>query len=277
MHPTPCFAAARPGSALVSPELWLNERFSRHWRGQDAFAAAAAVQGEVFRSLEQRSTLAFELEGQRYFIKRHGATPWREVVKNLLTGRLPVVSARNEFVALRELGRLGVVVPVPAAYGRRGLMPGAIESFIVTEDVGPHQSLEDHCRCWPQQAPGFSEKQHLLEAVARITRLMHAGGICHRDFYLCHILRREADGELVLIDLHRALYKRRLGRRWVVKDLAGLYFSAMDIGLSARDLLRFLRAYRQQDLRELLQRERDFWARVSRRARALYAKHHRNA
>src|SRR5690606_14930327 len=124
--PIPCFAPARPGRLPMSSELWLNERFRQHWQGRDAFAAAAAVRGEVFRALEQRNTIAFELEGQRYFIKRHKGTTWREIAKNLLTGRLPVVSARNEYIALTELGREGVVVPVPVAYGRRGRAPGAI-------------------------------------------------------------------------------------------------------------------------------------------------------
>lgn len=261
----------------MSGELWLSDRFARHWQGADAFAEVAALQGEVFRSLEQRNTIAFELEGQRYFVKRHGGTTWREILKNLLTGRLPVVSARNEFVALNALAGISVAVPVPAAYGRRGRLPGTLESFIVTEDVGPHQSLEDYCQPWARQAPGYRAKLQLLHKVARIARLMHAAGICHRDFYLCHFLRRECDGELVLIDLHRALHKRRLALRWVVKDLAGLYFSAMDIGLTSRDLLRFLCAYRQGGLRDILQREGRFWVRVSARAQALYAKHHGNS
>lgn len=258
-------------------ELWMNDRFSRHWQGMDVFAAASALQGKVYRSLEQRSTIAFELEGQRYFIKRHRGTTWREILKNLTTGRLPVVSARNEYVALDVLRKCGVAVPLLAAYGRRGCLPSSIESFIVTEDVGPHESLEDYCRPWGGRAPAFAEKQQLIAAVARMARRMHAAGICHRDFYLCHFLRRERDGELVLIDLHRALHKRNPGERWIIKDLAGLYFSAMGIGLTARDLLRFLRCYRQGTLRDLLQRESRFWKRVAMRARRLHEKHHGRA
>lgn len=255
------------------PELWLNAQFARHWHGQDVFTAAARQTGAVMRELEQRRTLAFELAGRRYFIKRHHGVALREILKNLLTGRLPVVGARNEFIALGRLQSLGVPVPQPAAYGNRGWLPGTFESFLVTEDVGPHQSLEELCLQWPTHPPSFAEKRALILEVATIARTMHAGGICHRDFYLCHFLRREKDGRLVLIDLHRALCKRHLGKRWVVKDLGGLYFSAMDCGLTGRDVLRFLRSYRQGSLRAILGSEAGFWHSVATRALKLYGKH----
>lgn len=257
----------------MTTELWLDAVFAQAWHGQDAFAAARALKGEVFRELEQRQTLAFTFAGQRYFIKRHQGARIGELLKNLLSLRLPVVSARNEYVALRAMQALGLQVPVPAAYGRRGLLPAQLESFLVTHDVGPHTSLEDHCRDWHREPPAFAHKQQLLAQVAEIARRMHGAGICHRDFYLCHFLRRTRDGELVVIDLHRALVKRRLGRRWIIKDLAGLWFSAMDAGLTQRDLWRFLRQYRQQDLRSVLRNEAGFWRAVQQRALKLYRKH----
>lgn len=259
----------------MNAELWLDAVFTRAWQGQDPFAAARAIGGEVFRELEQRQTLAFTLDGQRYFIKRHQGARLGELLKNLLSLRLPVVSARNEYVALRAMQALGLQVPQPAAYGRRGWLPAQLESFLVTHDVGPHESLEDHCRDWAGQPPVFRHKQALLLQVAQIARRMHGAGICHRDFYLCHFLRRERDGELVVIDLHRALVQRRLAARWIIKDLAGLWFSAMDAGLTQRDLWRFLLAYRQQPLRNILGGELPFWRVVQRRALKLYRKHQR--
>lgn len=271
-----CLVADRkqPFAAWQASELWLGPVFERHWAGQDAFAAARAVQGEVYRELEQRQTTAFAVEGQEYFIKRHRGATWPEILKNLLYLRLPVVSARNEFLAIRAMQALGIVVPEVAAYGRRGLLPASLESFLVTESVGPHQSLEDYCRPWQQEPPAFRDKLELLHRLAEISRTMHEAHLCHRDYYLCHFLRRERDAELVLIDLHRALRKRRLGERWVVKDVSGLWFSAMDIGLSQRDLLRFMRRYRQRPLREILREERRFWEQVDARARKTWRRHH---
>src|SRR5690606_4611652 len=58
-----------------------------------------------------------------------------------------------------------------------------------------------------------------------------------------------------LIDLHRAQVRPSVPRRWRDKDLAGLYFSALDIGLTRRDRLRFLKHYFQRPLRRILAEE----------------------
>lgn len=231
-------------------ELILQEPFASHWRGQDAFAAAFAVQGEEHRALEQRQTLSFVVGGKRYFIKRHRGAPWGEILKNLALGRLPVVSARNEWRAIAALGAAGVSTPRAVAYGRRGWWPSRLQSFLITEDVGPHCTLEDYCRDWPQCPPSPQEKWQLIREVARVSRVMHGVGITHRDYYLCHLLKVEGKAGLTVIDLHRALCKRGLRQRWIIKDLAGLYFSSLAIGLTPRDYLRFIREYTAQPLRQ---------------------------
>ncbi len=85
---------------------------------------------------------------------------------------------------------------------------------------------------------------------------------------------RSKDGQhkVSLIDLHRALISKRLAKRWVIKDIAGLYFSAMDIGLSNRDLYRFIRLYTSRSLREALLDSDGFWGSVNARATKLYRK-----
>ncbi len=254
---------------MVPGQVELGKVFTSLWNGRDAFAAAARVEGKVYRALEQRQTLAFEVDGKVYFIKRHKGVTLAEIAKNLIQLRLPVVSAKNEMVALKCLHDLGIRVPVIAAYGKRGWQPSQLESFLVTEDVGPHVTLEDYCRDWICNPPSFRHKLDLLGKVARISRIMHGAGICHRDFYICHFLLMD-DGELTLIDLHRALKKNRLATRWIIKDLAGLRFSSMDIGLNKRDLLRFARMYRGLPLRKVLAEEAGFWQAVEKRAQKLY-------
>jgi len=251
-------------------ELMLRADLARHWQGCDAFSAAFALSGPVARELEQRQTLAFQLEGRRFFVKRHRGVSWKDVFKNLLQGRLPVVSARNEYLALERLRALGLRVPVVAGYGRRGWLPARFQSFLVTEDVGPHSSLEQLCRDWPQQPPSVARKRALLQEVADIARRLHAAGICHRDFYLCHFLQTSEQESLVLIDLHRALIRRPLARRWIVKDLGSLYFSALEAGLTRRDLLRFVARYRQRPWRSVLAEEAGFWHDIRERALRLY-------
>lgn len=256
----------------MSREIWLDSIFSKHWQGRDVFQAARELEGDVYRQLEQRQTLAFTLADKRYFIKKHRGIALAEILKNLLTLRLPVASARNEFTAINAMQAAGVKVPQLAAFACKGVLPAQLESFLVTHDVGEHVSLEDYCRDWHKAKPDFRRKHALLIQVADISRRMHAAGICHRDFYLCHFLFSESTDQLTVIDLHRALVKKSLGARWKIKDLAGLWFSAMGIGLTQRDLLRFVRLYQQQPLREILAGDRTFWSQVRARANRMYRK-----
>ncbi len=257
---------------MAGDELYLRADFQQLWQGQNAFVAAAALEGQMFRALEQRETLAFSVGEKRFFIKRHHGVTWKEISKNLVQLRCPVVSANNEFRAIKKLQELGIKTPTIAAYGRRGLLPANIESFLVTEDVGPHQSLEDYCRHWRTQPPAFCHKRDLILQIADIARAMHSAGICHRDFYICHLLFTGPAEPLTVIDLHRALVKSRLAERWVIKDIAGLYFSAMDAGLTRRDLFRFMRRYRGGSLRETRTSDKKFWLAVEARALRLYQK-----
>ena len=139
-------------------------------------------------------------------------------------------------------------------------------------------SLEDFCRDWPENPPVFPLKLALIQKVADIARNMHQNGMNHRDFYLCHFLldRTSLGGKSVrifLIDLHRVQIRQKTPVRWILKDLGGLFFSAMDIGLTRKDLFRFMRFYRQKPLSSILKEEADFWDRVRVRAEKLYRKH----
>ena len=74
------------------------------------------------------------------------------------------------------------------------------------------------------------------------------------------------------MDLHRAQMRKRIPARYRVKDVAGLYFSSMDAGLTRRDYFRFMRLYRGKSLRKTLTEERGFWREVDMTARKLYSK-----
>ena len=49
------------------------------------------LQGQVYRELEGRRTLRTEVAGRGYFVKIHRGIGWGEIVKNLLTAKLPVL------------------------------------------------------------------------------------------------------------------------------------------------------------------------------------------
>ncbi|MCF3281534.1 lipopolysaccharide core heptose(I) kinase RfaP, partial [Escherichia coli] len=94
-------------------------------------------------------------------------------------------------------------------------------------------------------------------------RKMHAAGINHRDCYICHFLLhlpftgREDELKISVIDLHRAQIRAKVPRRWRDKDLIGLYFSSMNIGLTQRDIWRFMKVYFGMPLRDILRLEAD--------------------
>ena len=259
--------------------LVLEAPFAELWAGQDPFIAVDALQGEIFRQLEGRRTLRTEVAGRGYFVKIHRGIGWGEIFKNLLSLRLPVLGAQNEWLAIQRLKALDVDTMHAVAYGRRGWNPAAEHSFIVTEALAPTISLEDYCRDWPSQPPSFAMKQALLRRVAEMAGRMHRGGVNHRDFYICHFLLHldpapQATAlKLSLIDLHRAQCRRTTPRRWRDKDLASLYFSALEIGLTQRDFLRFLKIYFQRPLRDILQSERPLLDHLSAESRRLQARY----
>lgn len=240
---------------------------------------AQAQPADVYRHKEGRTTLRFLYRDKPYFLKLHTGTGWFEIIKNLLQLRLPVVSASNEYRAVLALQRAGVHTLTIAAYARAGWNPAAVHSMIVTSELVGTVSLEDYCANWAVLPPAPAHRNRLIRVLADSARRMHQAGINHRDFYLCHfhldeLSLQERDLRCYLIDLHRAQIREHTPRRWQVKDLAGLYFSAMDCGLSRRDLLRFVRHYSPGGLRPALVAERRLWRQVERQALKLYRKAH---
>lgn len=257
-------------------KLFLDEPFRSLWAGQDAFTAVEALHGEVYRELEGRRTLRVEVAGRGYFVKIHRGIGWGEIAKNLMTVKLPVLGARQEWQAIRRLTEVGVPTMTAVAYGERGGNPSAQHSFIITEELAPTVDLEQLSLDWARQAPAPRLKRALVERVAHMLGTMHRAGVNHRDCYICHFLLHTDkavdpdDLRLSVIDLHRAQVRAATPRRWRDKDLAALYFSVLDIGLTRRDLLRFLRGYFQRPLRDVLREEACLLAWLERKAAKLY-------
>ena len=162
------------------------------------------------------------------------------------------------------------------AYGEKGSNPAGQHSFIITEELAPTVSLEDFSLNWIKQPPQPNLKHALIAEVARMTGMMHRAGVNHRDCYICHFLLHTDKPvtaqafRLSLIDLHRAQVRPVISKRWRNKDLAALYFSALDIGLTQRHKLRFLRGYFQMPLRQTLREEARLLAWLEGKASKLY-------
>ncbi len=246
------------------------------------------IEGKVFKAFPTRRTLKFRRGEREFFIKIHLGFGWREIIRKLVSLHVPAVSARDEWCAIRALESVGIDTMVIAGYGTEGISPASRQSFVMTEALQGTQSLEK----W---APGFMRrvstpakvrlKHALIRKVAGIAHRLHRNGLNHQDFYLCHFLLEVGDEErltperirLYLIDLHRTQIRKRTPQRWMVKDVAGLFFSAMDLGLTTTDCFRFVKSYSGKTLRHTLTEDRAFWTDVLSRAQRLYRQQHGRA
>lgn len=243
---------------------------------QQTFGLVNRFQGEFYRCIDNRQTLRLVRDGQAFFVKRHQGIGWHEILKNLCFGRLPILGARAEFLAIRRLEQLHISTMPIAAFGERGWNPANQQSFLITGALEPTISLEDYCLRWTQTPPTPVLKWHLINQVAHIAKTIHNHGLNHRDFYICHLLlhldqfdpTNPETSRLSLIDLHRMQQRRKVPQRWLVKDLAGLNFSTAHIGLNARDRLRFLKAYTGLPLKDI-DLNSPFYQKIARRTRQL--------
>lgn len=257
--------------------LYLNNDLLKYFsKASSLFDQIMELRGECFRHQKGRLTQRIFLGGKSYFIKQHAGIGWREIFKNLLQGRWPVISAKNEWRAIEKLKAAGILTPNVVGYGQRGINPAKMQSFILMEELTPTNSLEDLCRAWQESPPLFAFKKKLIIEVARITRVMHRIGMNHRDFYICHFLLDKTlvnKTALYLIDLHRAQIRKQVPKRWIIKDLSGLYFSSKNNGLTRRDLWRFMREYTEKPLRDIFKKEKKYWQTIKRRGERLYCDH----
>lgn len=284
--------------------LYLRKEFEEVWKGKDPFEEVDKLQGKVYRLVKTRRTLQFDLNGKSYFIKIHHGVGWAEIFKNFVQLKTTILGAANEFNAIRKLESLNVGTMNVAAFGEKGWNPATQDSFIITDDIKNCPSLEDFTKNWREAKPTFIIKLALLKKVAWVSRQLRSNGVNHRDYYICHFLLdpKSLEEELIvdscqlavnsnplstnnqqlitkvlapklyLIDLHRAQIRKKTPHRWVVKDVSGLWFSAMDIGLTKKDIFRFIKIYSNASLRHELTENASFWKEVNSKAIALYMK-----
>ena len=272
---------SRQTPARPSTSPWVFLRKDLESLGQ--FEDIMSLGGEVYREAPGRRTVRFERNNQRYFLKTHTGVGWQEIIKNLSYLRLPVIGAMNEWHGAHHLQRLGIDTLSIAGYGTASGSPARRQSFIITDEITDAQSLEEFCSPWKSRPLKDSSeirfKRWLITQLATIARRLHQSGANHRDFYLVHFLLQPGyenekiipqSSRLAVIDLHRMQLRGSTPRRWRIKDVAGLHYSSMDLKLTDRDRLRFMKIYSSAPLRDILANEQDFWQGVGRRAQRLY-------
>ena len=256
---------------------YLRSDIATAWGSKDPIETAFELQGEVFRDVPGRRTLKVDIAGRSYFVKLHYGVGWGEVVKNWLQFKLPVIGAENEFTACRDLAELGLTAPIPAAYARSQGSIASQRSFVLCDELAGFTSLEDLTEHWAQHPPTLAMRRALLHAVARFASAFHRQGFIHRDFYICHLLAEDEalarnEVKLAVLDLHRARRFAEVPDRWLKRDLAALLYSVLDLDISSREWLRFVRIYTNRPLRQEWADRGEFWREVYTRAKKLHNK-----
>lgn len=228
--------------------LFVNPRFAPDleragWTTFDAIAQAPGTTAKNLRS--DRTTDRCELpRGEQtplpVYLKRFGRAPLKDLVVPLLRLSWPIWGAAAEWRAIHQFRAAGLPTMTPIALGRqRG------SSLLLTEGIEGCEKLSARWATGQmenRQRPVRGEDRQILLQLADIISRMHRFGMHHQDCYLGHVLRGlAAPHRLWIIDLGRLRRPWRLGRRWIVKDLAQLCYSAEGASLLTR--LRFFRAY----------------------------------
>ena len=227
------------GQRLHKPGLGSRERF----RLQLPLTPSSTDTAQVVQQSNSETPPTFNC-----YLKRYGRPSLKEKLKRLLTRRSCAGTALYDFAASVTLAQLGINVPRPIAFGQQPGRLGEQRSFVIIEELPHADALERLLPDWKNAQNRYTllrDKKRLITQIADLIRPMHQAGYFHRDLYLAHIfLTRDRFNheKLALIDLQRVFHPQCRHRRWQVKDLAQLHYSAQFF-FTRTDMLRFLHAY----------------------------------
>jgi len=241
-------------------QMWLDARVEPQLQQAgltDFDAVMATLDGRCLRALKDRENWRLSLqEGQQQtsgvYLKKHHVRTWLTRLRARLGTGPGETAGRVEAKNVGALTANGIEVMRLLAYGEKLHADGLLESFVLTEELENYIDLHTflHHRFPPLSVRASAARDRdlaqLIHEVARVARKFHKAGFNHRDLYCGHFFIRErVPGEfhIRLIDLQRVQHRRRFRRRWVVKDLAQLAWSAPRGRIKCTDKLAFIRSY----------------------------------
>lgn len=221
------------------------------------------------KRLQFEVTPAGAAQPVKIFLKRYDGPPILQQLRNWLSHRRRSSFALLERGTADQLRAAGLNTPHVVACGEQWASLFECRSFLMTEEIRDSESLERRLPpCF--DSPTASPRREWIRRLATFIRRFHQSGYRHRDLYLCHVFYSSA-GEFTLIDLARA-NRPILQRRFQIKDIAQLHYSAPAASFSRTDRLRFYRTY--AGCPRLLARDKVFIRHVLRKA-ATMARHSR--
>ncbi len=246
-------------AAQDDESLWIADDYRNALRDArlDRFDAIMQTdRGFCLRALSDRENwqLRLNVNGRRrnLFLKKHHThSRWRRL-KAWLRLPDPPSAGRQEAINLRKLEAAGIPCMELAACGQRLRPDGLLESFLLTPELEGFVQLDDFLRTrfapldTARSGPRDPDLDRLTDRVAAVAARFHQAGFNHRDLYCCHFFVRENDSgdfEIRLIDLQRVQTRTKGRRRWLVKDLAQLAYSAPRDRIKCSLKMAFIRRY----------------------------------
>jgi len=198
-----------------------------------------------------RSRLQFEIDSlasppsATVFLKRYNHPPISVQLRNWLAARSRKSCGFHESESVSGLTAAGVNTPKTIAFGEQWGVLFEKRSFIITEKIPDAEALERKlpaCFDGRPTAENLRLRRNFIGQLAIFIRKFHETNYRHRDLYFSHVFYSEHGG-FYLIDLARAFRPVVMSRRFQIKDIAQLYYSAPGRYFSTTDRLRFYVVY----------------------------------
>jgi hypothetical protein len=250
---------APPALEMIQPEMmWADVEYREPLvrAGLDNVEAVMSTNaGKLLRALPDRENWRLELHdphrGPRVaYLKKHHERRWHHWLRARLGIGPGATPGRIEARNAQRLEQDGIAALRLIAYGEKLHDDGLLESFLLTEELAGYAQLDHFIRKHFPTIEHGSQRDpalaRLIRQVARVASAFHNRGYNHRDLYCCHFFIRPAAGDnydVNLIDLHRVEQRRWFRRRWLVKDLAQLAYSAPRERISCKHKLAFIKQY----------------------------------
>ena len=214
--------------------------------GLDTLAGVMSFSGgTVARVAGPRVTRRIETPSGVLYLKVHQrVSRWRRFT---FLGRGATSPARREWEAMMAMRQTGFDVPEPVAFGESSAWFGCpSQSFLLMREVAgvPMDRFLADGFPDPHRLGARGARNAVIRDVSGMVRRLHATGFYHKDLYCCHLIVTPDPrwGRPYFIDLQRVERGQPPRRRWLVKDLAALHFSAPRT-VTRADRLRFLLNY----------------------------------
>jgi hypothetical protein len=201
-----------------------------------------------------RTRLKFEINSTKpslsttVFMKRYDGPPVLFQLRNWLSQHNRKSCALCEFEASNKLTAAGINTPKVISYGEQWNTLLEKRSFIITEKIPDAESLErklPDCFNVPATTENLKLRRKFIIQLAVFIKKFHETNYRHRDLYLSHIFYSD-NGKFYLIDLARVFGPIVMRRRFQIKDVAQVHYSAPGKHFSKTDRLRFYMAYAGQ-------------------------------